>query len=282
MSSNEWIKLTDDGLVRKQLIREGDGVTAKEGDRVSVQYIGTLENGTEFDNYRKKDHPFEFTIGQRVIRGFSIAVSSMRVGEISKFFIDSDYGYGKPGNGSNIPPDTHLLYEIELLEICVGPSKQMQAIRAAFEDCDKGTALFRAGQYQDALNMYCQGRLRLFFDAKDESDPQHYPPEFGQIKIRLNKNLAICYAKVNDWTQSLHYADEVLEFLPQDPKALLRKFEAHLQLGQLVEARKAFDLGMAVTRNDPCFNQHRKKLEDLEKEERVRQNQTFKKMVKKD
>ncbi|EAY01625.1 peptidyl-prolyl cis-trans isomerase, FKBP-type family protein [Trichomonas vaginalis G3] len=110
------VKVTKDGKVTKDIITEGKGQQAKKGDHVRVHYTGTLTNGEEFDSSVKRNQPFEFTIGQGVIKGWSEGVASMKVGEKSRFVIDSEYGYGEYGTGP-IPGGATLIFEIELLEI---------------------------------------------------------------------------------------------------------------------------------------------------------------------
>ena len=111
------IKITEDGLVSKDILVEGTGPQAKEGQRVSVHYTGTLNDGTKFDSSVDRNQPFEFTIGSGVIKGWSLGVATMKVGEKSRFVIDSKYGYGERGAGRDIPGGATLIFEIELLKI---------------------------------------------------------------------------------------------------------------------------------------------------------------------
>jgi FKBP-type peptidyl-prolyl cis-trans isomerase len=101
----------------KEIKKEGSGPTAAPGKKVSVHYVGTLLNGKQFDSSRSRGQPFEFTIGQGVIQGWSIGVATMKVGEIAVLTIPSDLGYGDRGAGGAIPPKATLVFEIELLKI---------------------------------------------------------------------------------------------------------------------------------------------------------------------
>jgi len=95
----------------------GTGNNPKTGDKVVVHYTGTLENGTKFDSSMDRDRPFEFTIGVgRVIKGWDEGVSSMKVGGKRKLIIPPDLGYGSRNMGA-IPPNSTLLFDIELIEI---------------------------------------------------------------------------------------------------------------------------------------------------------------------
>lgn len=96
----------------------GKGPAAKTGDSVSVQYTGTLLDGTKFDSSRDRDEPFEFKLGAgMVIKGWDEGVVGMKKGGKRRLTIPSELGYGKQGSPPKIPPDATLVFDVELLEI---------------------------------------------------------------------------------------------------------------------------------------------------------------------
>jgi FKBP-type peptidyl-prolyl cis-trans isomerase len=96
----------------------GKGAEAKTGDNVSVHYTGTLENGEKFDSSKDHGQPFQFKLGAgRVIQGWDQGVPGMKVGGKRKLVIPPSLGYGARGAGAKIPPNSTLLFEVELLEI---------------------------------------------------------------------------------------------------------------------------------------------------------------------
>ncbi|MEY2664964.1 MAG: hypothetical protein RLZZ480_69 [Candidatus Parcubacteria bacterium] len=98
-------------------IKVGDGAEVKAGDKVSVHYIGTLQDGTEFDNSKKRGQPFEFTVGGgQVIKGWDEGLFGMKVGGQRILVIPPEKAYGASGVGP-IPPNATLVFAIELLEI---------------------------------------------------------------------------------------------------------------------------------------------------------------------
>ena len=106
--------------LKKEDIKLGTGEEAKPGDKVSVHYSGTLTDGTKFDSSIDRGTPFEFTIGEgSVIQGWEIGVTGMKVGGKRKLTIPPDLGYGSEGAGDDIPPNSTLVFEIELLEIAL-------------------------------------------------------------------------------------------------------------------------------------------------------------------
>jgi len=96
----------------------GKGQEAKSGDNVSVHYTGTLENGDKFDSSKDRNQPFDFKLGQgRVIQGWDQGVPGMKVGGKRKLIIPPSLGYGARGAGPKIPPNSVLVFEVELLAI---------------------------------------------------------------------------------------------------------------------------------------------------------------------
>lgn len=108
------IKVLPSG-VQYQILRAGSGDKPKESDTVVAHYRGTLIDGTEFDSSYKRKNPLTIPITQ-VVKGWQDALKAMRVGAKWQVFIPSDLGYGNRATG-NIPPNSTLIFDIELLEI---------------------------------------------------------------------------------------------------------------------------------------------------------------------
>lgn len=101
-------------------LAEGTGTqVTKNGDTITVNYTGTLTDGTKFDSSLNPGRtPFSFTVGAgQVIKGWDQGLLDMKVGEKRKLTIPSALGYGERGAGSSIPPNATLLFEVELLSI---------------------------------------------------------------------------------------------------------------------------------------------------------------------
>ena len=108
---------TDQGL-QIDILQQGTGVETKNGDKLSVHYTGTLENGDVFDSSLGRGQPFDFTLGAgMVIKGWDMGLLGMKVGEKRKLTIPPELGYGSAGAGGVIPPNAVLIFEVELVGI---------------------------------------------------------------------------------------------------------------------------------------------------------------------
>jgi FKBP-type peptidyl-prolyl cis-trans isomerase FkpA len=94
----------------------GTGPSPKMGQTVRVHYIGRLENGKEFNNSYTLGQPAEFRLGQ-VIEGWNEGLQTMKVGGKRKLWIPSNLAYGPRGRPPQIPPNSNLEFDIELLGI---------------------------------------------------------------------------------------------------------------------------------------------------------------------
>ncbi len=96
----------------------GTGDEAVSGKKVTVDYLGTLTDGTKFDSSYDRGVPFSFTLGMgEVIKGWDEGFAGMKIGGKRKLTIPSELGYGATGAGGVIPPNATLIFEVELLGV---------------------------------------------------------------------------------------------------------------------------------------------------------------------
>ena len=99
-------------------ITEGTGKEAVAGKSVKVHYTGTLENGKKFDSSHDRGEPFAFRLGAgQVIKGWDQGVAGMKVGGKRKLTIPPELAYGARGVPPVIPPNSTLVFEVELIDV---------------------------------------------------------------------------------------------------------------------------------------------------------------------
>jgi FKBP-type peptidyl-prolyl cis-trans isomerase FklB len=103
-----------DGLQYK-ILTAGHGATPVDGDTVTVNYRGTLLDGTEFDSSYKRGHPAQFPVNG-VIRGWTEALEKMKVGAKWRLFIPANLAYGEQGR-PGIAPNAVLIFDVDLLSV---------------------------------------------------------------------------------------------------------------------------------------------------------------------
>jgi FKBP-type peptidyl-prolyl cis-trans isomerase FklB len=127
--TKEGVTALPDGLQYK-VLQEGTGPKPTAGDSVTVNYRGTLLNGTEFDSSYKRGQPATFNVGG-IIKGWTEALQLMPVGSKWQLFIPSELAYGPRGAGRDIGPNACLVFEVELLSIQPKPAAPAPAVAPA-------------------------------------------------------------------------------------------------------------------------------------------------------
>lgn len=106
---------TQSGL-QYEILASGSGKSPSASDSVTVHYRGTLTDGTEFDSSHKRGQPAVFPVN-RVIPGWTEALQLMKEGDKWKLTIPPQLAYGERGAGKLIPPNSTLVFEVELIKV---------------------------------------------------------------------------------------------------------------------------------------------------------------------
>lgn len=114
-ATKKGVKTLPSGLQYK-VMNEGSGKTPGANDKVTVHYRGTLTDGTEFDSSYSRNKPASFGVN-RVIPGWTEALQLMQEGGKWQLFVPPKLGYAERGAGSKIPPNSALIFEVELLSV---------------------------------------------------------------------------------------------------------------------------------------------------------------------
>ena len=96
----------------------GTGKAAERGALITAHYVGWLEDGTEFDSSYKKNAPFQTVLSnKRVIQGWVLGLKDMQVGGKRRLRVPAHLAYAERQISTMIPPNSNLIFEIELLEV---------------------------------------------------------------------------------------------------------------------------------------------------------------------
>jgi peptidyl-prolyl cis-trans isomerase A (cyclophilin A) len=113
----EGSQVTESGL-HYVIEKEGSGKIPKPGEKVSVHYTGTFMDGKVFDSSLPRKQPLEFQVGiGQVIPGWDEGIGLLKEGSRATLYVPSELAYGKRGAGGVIPPDTPLIFKVELLKV---------------------------------------------------------------------------------------------------------------------------------------------------------------------
>jgi len=105
-------------MLKQEDLVVGGGAEAVAGKTVSVHYTGKLTDGTKFDSSLDRGDPFSFRLGAgQVIKGWDQGVAGMKVGGKRLLTIPPELGYGQRGFPGAIPPNSTLVFEVELLGV---------------------------------------------------------------------------------------------------------------------------------------------------------------------
>lgn len=106
------------GTLQIKDLKVGKGAVAMPGKLVTVHYTGTLTNGKKFDSSLDRNEPFTFQLGAgQVIKGWDEGVKGMKVGGKRKLVIPPQMAYGAQSPGPEIPANSTLVFQVELLGV---------------------------------------------------------------------------------------------------------------------------------------------------------------------
>lgn len=114
-AQNDGVITTESGL-QFEVLEEGSGPSPQPGQEISIQYVGTLPDGTEFDASDPEGPPARFQV-DRVVPGFAEGLMLMKTGSKARLVIPGDLAYGPQGRPPQIGPSQTLIFEVDLIEV---------------------------------------------------------------------------------------------------------------------------------------------------------------------
>ena len=236
-AKSDYINVTEDGGVKKKILKEGSGEQASEGKEVHVNYVGKNSKNQIFD--QTKDKPFSFKIGEhKVIKGWEIGVKTMKIGEKSEFILSPEYAYGAQKVSDLIPENSTLTFEIELLEI-ITPKKEISEMTYEEKLAEgkqmklNGVEKFKAGDINAARDFFHRAIAYL-----ENMDPNKKEEEEGvNLYTTTLSNLCNCCNRQKEYHTVINFATKGLK-IKQLPKLLYFRALAYANNDEFDSASK--------------------------------------------
>ncbi|KAK2172421.1 hypothetical protein NP493_962g00018 [Ridgeia piscesae] len=288
------ITTDQDKGVLKDMLRQGTGNVLPSDAFVTVHYNAYLEYSDEpYDSTWLRSAPVRFSLGQgEVIAGLELAIASMKVGELSKFLVTPQYGYGKFGCPPRIPGNATLLFRIEMIKFveCGGVNQFYRMTHAQKKDAGfsliKKVALkhrqdakehFEGGRYVRAAKAY-----ETAVKCLEECHLQNSEEEVEQQKMLLHLyiNSAICQLRLNHHVRVLSYCHQALDIQEQNVKAFFLKGKALRLMGEFSRARTFLCKAQRIAPNSSDITKELEKLAQDVKNFRAMEQDMCRKMFK--
>ncbi|XP_058141905.1 inactive peptidyl-prolyl cis-trans isomerase FKBP6 [Dasypus novemcinctus] len=248
--SQRMLDVSGDRGVLKDVIREGAGELVAPDASVLVKYSGYLEHADKpFDSNCFRKTPRLMKLGEDItLWGMELGLLSMRRGELARFLFKPAYAYGALGCPPLIPPNTTVLFEIELLDFldsaesdkfCTLTAAQQdqfpleKVLKVAATEREFGNYLFRQNRFYDAKVRYKRALVLL----QRRSAPPGEDHLVEAAKLLVLRNLSLTYLKLERPPLALRYGEKALTIDPKNAKALFRCGQACLLMTEYQKAR---------------------------------------------
>lgn len=242
----------DDGVLKRTLL-QGTGLPVPKGSRVRIHYNAYFEMNSEpFDSTYLRQKTFEFKLGaSEVVYGLDVSVGSMKKQEKSQFIFEPDYYCGKYGCPPRVPPDTPVLFEIEVISFIeanaydtyeVTPEEQRKKLNLAqiLQICnclrELGNDNYGRKLYKEASKKYRKS-IYLLENTNVKDDEEEI--RWKSVMLKLNLNMSAVCLKQSKPKNCIFYCKASLDFDPQNVKSLYR-YGQSLRILQDFERSKKF------------------------------------------
>ena len=199
-----------------QILNEilGDGIEVSNHSKVSVHYIGKLEDLSEFDNSYKRGKVFEFQVGTRqVIPGWETGLLGMREGGKRTIFIPYKLAYGDRGAGNSIPPKSNLIFEIEIISVIPPKYKNIDSLQFKLASSDINFIIIDI-RYEDEIKKSGKIPNSTILPAFDQNG--NFLPNFlNSYQSLVNENDKVIFVSQKGIISSI-LANGFVEHLKQD------------------------------------------------------------------
>jgi len=205
---NEIIIITKDEGIKKRILKEGTGINPKEGNEVSINYIGKFED--KIFEQTNENEPLTFIIGEnKVLKGFELAVQTMKLGERAEFIMKSEYTYQDKQINEDIPINSILTYEIELKCIHYKNTEESLENLTYGEKLQWGKLLKQNGVEKFKENDIPAARecfVKALSFLKTMNPEKEEEKEGVDLFLTILANICNCYNKEKDYDSVIKYA----------------------------------------------------------------------------
>lgn len=251
------------GIISKTMIKEGtEGPKPRYDHEVTVHYVGKLEDGKVFDESRGRGKPMTVVLNRgQLIPGFEAAIQTMRLNETASFLIHATKAYGQAGCGADIPPNSNLIFEIELLSFSekereLDELNGDELILYAQDKKNDGNLAIKEKKYENAIKSYEDGIKAMSMDAV------RMMTDNKVLENALQLNLALANINIENFGAARKACQTVLDNDPKNVKAIYRLSLAYVGLGMLEEAKKDI---YKLCREDPKNPEFRATFDEINK-----------------
>jgi len=261
--------LTEDGGVKKAVLREGEGELVSDTDIIKIHYTGYVENSDEpFDSTYLKNSPFKLKLCEkRLVLGFQIGIRTMRLREVARFLITKDYFLQDTNTEPYIPNESTAMFEVEILStspsnvhedyFSMEESERLQlpkeeVYKLVEVERSRAKEYFTSEKYIKAIEKYkyCH-QIITEHPLKNDEDPHVY----HKIRLSILNNIALSNFKLGNLSNCIKYSNKTLEFDPDNIRALVRKATCAMRM---TDFKLAKELLLKAYKIDP-------KCEDVKK-----------------
>eukprot|EP00897_Mesotaenium_endlicherianum_P005890 jgi/Mesen1/5329/ME000266S04519 len=276
--------------VEKVVVKEGVGdETPQLHAHCFVHYRAWVKKSMQkFEDTWDEGQAMQLNIGQEkaTVRGLALGVRSMKASERSLIHVQSSLAYGSEGSFSfpHVPPDSELVYEVELIGFenpkegrSVAEMTVEERIAAADRRRAEGNELFKNEMYEDAAKQYEMAIGHMNDDFMFQMFGK-YRNMANAVRLPCYLNLAACFLKLNRFDDAIGHCSVVLAEEPNNGKALFRRGKARAALGQTETARDDLQKANKLSPKDKAILKELQALKEEDKKSLEKQKRLYKGM----
>lgn len=280
---NEWVYILGHDQLKKRVLKggnENDGRPSK-GQVVEVRCCGRLEDGKKVDEFEK----LQLTLGEEeLVLALDLCIPLMNLGEVCELVTESRFAYGKHGRVPDIPADSRITYEVELLsfrdQIPYSELPLGERIQVGDRKRIRGNEYYKRGDFSKSLTEYMRALkiLEAGGDAVGNNENENHAL-FLETRLKCYNNMAAAQVMIEAWDAASTSCDEVLKYQPDNVKALYRKGKCMASMGNTKAALTHYREVARLTPDSKAILREIMALEKKSKKEDESEKALYQKML---